>query len=110
MAINSCMSEINELINQVKQATDFQTNKRILKEKIKKDLHVPYNNGLFYITPDIMAFVSSWPNEELYLEDIYENPIKINKSEFLTLCQQHYQKVMNQWHIEHEKLKRVRKI
>jgi hypothetical protein len=33
-----------------------------------------------------------------------------SRQEFLTLCQQHYQMVMNEWHIQHEQLKRIRKV
>jgi hypothetical protein len=54
--------------------------------------------------------VATWPIEELYLEDVYENPIQIDKQIFLVTAQQHYQKVMNTWHQQHEELKRIRKI
>jgi hypothetical protein len=104
------MSDINELVTQIKQSTDYQINRRILREKIRTDLHVPYNNGLFLVTVELIAFLATWPNEELFLADTYENPIKINRQEFLTLCQQHYQMVMNEWHIQHDELKRTRKI
>lgn len=101
---------IDQLLNQIKQSTDYQINRRILREKITTDLHVTYNNGLFLVKPELIAFLATWPNDELLLEDTYENPIKINRQEFLTLCQQHYQMVMNRWHIEHDKLKPIRKV
>ncbi len=101
---------ITALIQSVKLATDYQKNKQILKEKIITDLHLPYNNGLFKITPELLAFVATWPDEVLYIEDTYENPIEINKEEFLLQARQHYQAVMNTWHQQHEELKRIRKI
>jgi hypothetical protein len=104
------MTDINELVNQIKQSTDYQTNKRILREKITTDLHVAYNNGLFLVKSDLISFLTTWPSDELFLEDTYQNPIKINRKEFLTICQGHYQQVMNRWHIEHEELKRARKV
>ena len=105
------MSEsINDLVKSVRLATDYQKNKRILKEKITTDLHLPYNNGLFKITPELLAFVATWPSETLYLEDTYENPIEINQEEFLKLARQHYQAVMNTWHQQHEELKRIRRV
>jgi hypothetical protein len=104
------MSDINELVDQIKQSTDYQINRRILREKIRTDLHVPYNNGLFLVTVELIAFLATWPSEELFLADTYENPVKINRQEFLTLCQQHYQMVMNEWHIQHDELKRIRKV
>ena len=104
------MSDINELVDQIKQATDYQTNKRILREKITTDLHFTYNGGLFKATPELFSFVVCWNSEELFLEDTYQNPIRINRKEFIDLCGQHYQMVMNTWHIQHEEIRRARKV
>lgn len=104
------MSELNHLVTQIKQSTDYQTNKRILREKIYTDLLFTHNNGLFYAKPELYCFVKSWPSDEMFLEDNYQNPIKINKEEFLKQFEEHYQMAMNAWHIEHENLKRIRKI
>ena len=103
-------TEIETLVNEVKQATDYQINKRILKEKIKTDLHLAYNNGMFLVSKELLAFVATWPDEKLYLEDTYENPIEVIKEEFLYLARMHYQTVMNTWHQQHAELKRIRKI
>lgn len=99
-----------DIVSQIKQATDYQTNKRILREKIQTDLHLAHNGGLFKITPELFAFVSTWPTELLYLEDVYQNPIEINKQVFLAQAGQCYYKAMNRWHEEHEQLKKIRKI
>jgi hypothetical protein len=99
-----------DIVTQIKQATDYQTNKRILREKIQTDLHLAHNGGLFYITPALLAFVQTWPTEYLYLEDVYQNPIEIDKQVFLAQAQQCYHKVMNRWHEEHDNLKKQRKI
>jgi hypothetical protein len=104
------MSDINQLVEQVRLATDYQINREILREKIQTDLHVPYNGGLFYVTTDLIAFVTTWPDDTLYIEDTYHNPIEVNRQELLTLCREHYQKVMNRWHQQHNELKRIRKI
>ena len=104
------MSDLENLTAEIRRATDYQTNKRILREKIQTDLHFPYNGGLFKATQELIGFLNAWDAEEIFLEDTYQNPIKINRQEFLTLCQQHYQMVMNRWHIEHDELKRIRKI
>jgi hypothetical protein len=104
------MSDINQLVQEIRLATDYQVNKRILREKIQTDLQVAYNGGLFKVTPELIAFLAAWDSDELFLEDTYQNPIKIKREEFLTLCQQHYQMVMNEWHIQHDELKRTRKV
>ena len=106
------MSELEKLTSEIRQATDYQTNKRILREKIQTDLHLTHRNGLFKITPDLIAFLSSWPRdvETIYLEDTYGNPIEIDRKILLVQAQQHYQKVMNTWHQQHEELKKIRRV
>jgi hypothetical protein len=101
---------VQDLVAQVRQSTDYQINKRILKEKILTDLHMTYNNGMFLVTPEILSFVATWPNEKLFLEDTYENPIEIDREEFLYRARQHYQTAMNSWHQQYEELKKIRKI
>ena len=104
------MTEIDQLVTQIKQATDYQINKQILYEKIQTDLHFPYNGGLFKATQELIGFLNAWDSDELFLEDTYNNPIKVDRKEFLDLCKQHYQMVMNTWHIQHEEIKRARKV
>ena len=101
---------MEDILAQIKQATDYQTNKRILREKVQTDLHLAHNGGLFKITPELFSFVSVWPTEFLYLEDVYQNPIEIDKQVFLAQAGQCYYKAMNRWHEEHEQLKQIRKI
>jgi len=104
------MNSIDDIVTEVRRATDFQINKQILREKIQTDLHMTHNGGMFKITPELLAFVKTWPVDELYLEDVYENPIQIDQQVFLVTAQQHYQIVMNTWHNEYEELKKIRKI
>lgn len=104
------MNDINDVVKQVKLATDFQINKRLLREKILIELHLPYNSGLFKLTPDLLSFVATWPDDTLYLEDIYQNPIEINRTEFLEKARQKYHAVMNDWHQQYAELRKIRKV
>jgi hypothetical protein len=104
------MTEIETLTTEIRRATDYQANKRILREKIQTDLHFAHNGGLFKITPELLAFVSTWPISDLYLEDTYQNPIQVDAHVFLIQAQQHYQQVMNTWHQQHAELKKIRKV
>ena len=57
-----------------------------------------------------MAFMQGWPIDDMFLEDVYGNPIQVDKHVFLIQAQQHYQKVMNRWHQQHAELKKIRKV
>lgn len=101
---------IDQIVSQIKQSTDYQINKQILREKIQTDLHFAYNGGLFKATQELIGFLDAWGDSEIFLEDTYQNPIKANREELLDLAKQHYQMAMNVWHIQHEELKRARKV
>ena len=101
---------LSNIVDQIRVSTDYQSNKRILKERIQTDLHMTHENGLFLITPALLAFVATWPLETLYLEDVYENPVEVDKQVFLVTAQQHYHRVMNDWHQQHAEIKRIRKV
>jgi hypothetical protein len=104
------MTTPEQLVNQIRTATDYQINKQILREKIQTDLHFACNGGLFKATPELIAFLNCYDLYEMVIEDTYQNPIRVNREELLELARQHYQMAMNAWHIKHEELKRVRKI
>ena len=104
------MSDLPKIVEQVRLATDFNVNKQILREKIQTDLHMAHNGGMFKITPELLAFVQSWPISSLYIEDVYQNPVEVDKQVFLVTAQQHYHKVMNAWHNQYAELRKIRKV
>ena len=65
---------------------------------------------MFLVTKDLLSFLSTWPEPSLFLEDVYQTPIEINRDELLDQARQRYQAVMNHWHQQHAELKRIRKI
>lgn len=104
------MSNISGIVEQVRLATDFNVNKQILREKIQTELHIAHNGGMFKITPELIAFVKDWPLDILYVEDVYQNPVEIDRQVFLVTAQQHYHRVMNEWHQQYAELRRIRKV
>lgn len=104
------MNNVEQLVKQIRTATDYQVNRRALKEKILIDLHLPYNGGLFLIDQNLLSFLATWPDESLFLEDVYNTPIGVNREELLEKARQCYRAAMNSWHHQHEELKKIRKI
>lgn len=104
------MTDLPKIVEQVRLATDFNVNKQILREKIQTDLHMAHNGGMFKVTPELLAFVQSWPLDLLYMEDVYQNPIEIDKQVFLITAQQHYHRAMNEWHQQYAELRKIRKV
>lgn len=104
------MNSISQIAESVRQATDIQINKKLLRESVKTNLHFTYNGGMFLAGPELLSFVATWPEEELFLVDVYENPVKVARTEFYELARQHYQVQMNAWHQQYQEIIRVRKV
>ncbi len=104
------MENIESTVETILQATNFQINKKILKEKIQTDLHIVHNGGMFKITAELIAFLNLWNESTIYIEDIYENPICVDREVLLEEAKEQYYKVMNYWHNEYEALKKNRKL
>ena len=96
------------LVAHARARFDHATARQVLKEKYQAKLIFAYNGGMFRATPELLAFVQSWPIPELYLADLYDNPIEIDKQVFLVKLQQHYHEQMNAWHVEYEELNKKR--
>lgn len=101
--------DISNLKSLADTAFDHARYRKQLRERMQAELVIAKNGGMIKITPELIAFVKTWPVDELYLEDIHGNPIKLDRQTFLVQAQQHYQTVMNAWYDEFENSKRIRK-
>ena len=107
---NSSMTTSSEsLIEFTQLKIDQQASKLALSERIEQQLLITHNGGLFKATTELISFLSVWDADELYLSDMYNTPVKINRNELLTELKQTYQSVMNEWHCEFEQLKKLRR-
>ena len=98
----------DNLVAHARARFDHEAAKRVLREKYQAKLIFAYNGGMFRVTPELLAFVQSWPIEELYLKDLYDNPVEVDKQVFLVKLQQHYHVQMNAWHIEYTEMMKKR--
>ena len=90
------------LVANARARFDHQESKQYLKEKYTNMLTVAYSGGMFAITPQLISFLTQ--TECDIITDIYDNPVKIDKSEFLELATDTYNNVMALWLEEYTKL------
>jgi hypothetical protein len=100
--------DTDALIAHSRARFDHVTARRILKEKYQARLLFAHNGGMFRVTPELLAFVAYWPIDELYLEDLYGNPVEVDRSVFQIQAQQHFHQQMNAWHTEFAELNKKR--
>ena len=100
--------DTDQLVAYSRARFDHAAARKILKEKYQAKLLFAHNGGMFCATPELLAFVQTWPIEELYLKDLYDNPVEVNRQVFLVKLQQHYHEQMNAWHNEYSEMMKKR--
>lgn len=93
-------------------AFDHAAKKLELKERAEQHLMVAYNGGMFKAAPELMNFLKvewDWQDRtDMIIEDVYGNPIQVNRHELLKELVQAYKFAMNQWHVEFSELTKIR--
>jgi len=80
--------------------------KQYLKEKYTNQLTVAYSGGMFKIDQTLISFLSQ--TECDIITDIYDNPVRINRVEFLNMATTTYNQVMSKWLEETDNLSKMR--
>ena len=101
--------DTDKLVAHSRARFDHAAAKRTLKEKYKAKLIFAYNGGMFRAGPELINTLMSFPNRaELILEDLYGNPVKIDKYPVEYTAINLWQDTMRDWHAEYEELNKKR--
>ena len=87
---------------------DHEAAKRVLKEKYQAKMLFAYNGGMFRAGPELQSTILTCPDTEAIILDLYENPIKIETRELLSMSQTRWQEQMNAWLVEHTEMSKQR--
>lgn len=96
------------LIRQAHARFEFNTAKKLLKEKNDAKLIVADQGGLWKASIDLISFLSFQSNEKLILTDIYDVPLLVDRLQLLNRLSETYDQVMLSWYEEFETIKHNR--
>jgi hypothetical protein len=98
------------LVDNIKHRFNHNESRLYLKEKYTNRLTIAYSGGMFTITPQLIAFLrnSTTGESHEFLVDIYNNPVKVDREEFLKIATETYNGAMEQWHTEYQELQAKR--
>jgi hypothetical protein len=100
--------DIGNLIISARTRFNHNSAKKYLKQKYDNKLIIAEQGGLWKITPELIAVLAIYPSKTLILNDIYDNPITVNKNAFLSKASSVYDSVMTEYQKEWEELKNNR--
>lgn len=96
------MEKSDELYQHARARFDHHSARRLLKEKYQAKMLFAYAGGMWRAGPDLIVLLTSCDEDSVIIVDLYENPVKVNPRELLTLARQRWQEQMNAWLVEHE--------
>jgi hypothetical protein len=98
----------DDLIAHARARFDHAAARRTLKEKYTARMLFAYQGGMFRAGPELQTTLLTCPGLDAVILDLYENPVKINTRELLSLSQQRWQEQMNAWLVEYEQTNQQR--
>jgi hypothetical protein len=98
----------DDLIAHARSRFDHAAARRTLKEKYSARMLFAYQGGMFQAGPELQTTLLTCPGTDAVILDLYENPVKINTRELLSLSQQRWQEQMNAWLVEYEQANQQR--
>jgi ligand-binding sensor domain-containing protein len=100
--------DIGNLIASARNRFNHNSAKKYLQEKYESKLIIAEQGGLWKITPELIAVLAIYPSKTLILQDMYGNPIQVNKNAFLSKASSVYDSVMTEYKIEYDELQSKR--
>lgn len=100
--------DTDQLISHSRSRFEHAANKRLLKEKYQAKMVFAWNGGMFRATPEMIAFLSLYGDDQIVIQDLYETPVEVNAHELCSMMRSRLQEQMNAWLLEHEELKKNR--
>ena len=100
--------DTENLIAHARARFDHESAKRNLREKYQGKLTFAFSGGMWRAGPELQNTLLACSGTEAVLLDLYENPVKVDTRELMTMSQQRWQEQMNAWLVEHEQLNKNR--
>lgn len=101
--------EINDLERIAQARYEHGLAKKNLRERIEQQLTFAHGLGLFRASPELISFLNCWDEDVLVIEDLYHNPVQIDRRQMLEQARQCYQYALNAWHTEYQQLCQTRR-
>lgn len=101
--------DTDQLVAHSRARFEHEAARRTLREKYQAKLTFACRGGMWRAGPELHATIFTCGRiGEVVLEDLYNNPVKIDTTELMSMSQERYHEQMNAWLVEYEELNRNR--
>lgn len=96
------------LISEAKARFNHNSTKAYLKDKYDGKLIVAEQGGLWKANLETINFLNATDKETVILIDTFNNPVKVDRQSLLSILQNTYESVMDEWYNEWSDLEKKR--
>lgn len=96
------------LIAEAKARFNHNSTKAYLKDKYDGKLIVAEQGGLWKANLETINFLNATDKETVILIDTFNNPVKVDRQSLLSILQNTYESVMDEWYNEWSDLEKKR--
>lgn len=96
--------DTDNIVAHARARFDHAAAKKVLKEKYQSKLVFGYNGGMFRATPEMIVFLDLYKDQDIVIQDLYDNPVKVNATELGSAMKLRFQEQMTAWQIEYDEL------
>jgi hypothetical protein len=101
--------DTDQLISHARARFDHASARRVLKEKYQAKMIFAHAGGMWRAGPELNTMIFTCGRMgEIVLPDLYENPVRVDSKELMTLSQERWNEQMNAWLVEYEELNKKR--
>ena len=101
--------DTDQLIAHSRARFDHEAARKTLREKYQAKLTFAYAGGMWTAGPELLNVLNCCTmDQEVVLQDLYENPVKVNTRELWNLAAERWQECMNAWLTEYDQINKNR--
>lgn len=100
--------DTDQLIQHSRARFDHVAAKRLLREKYQAKFIFAHSGGMWLAGPELITLLRGRSEIDIVLQDLYENPVRVNAPQLLREAEQRWKEQMNAWLIEYEELNKKR--
>lgn len=98
----------DEMFSQARARFDHEAARRNLREKYQAKMIFGHRGGLFRACAEMIAFLNIYQDQDIVVQDLYENPVAVNAGELCAEMKSRLQEQMNAWLAEYDRISQQR--
>jgi hypothetical protein len=99
----------DQLVSHARARFEHTAARRLLKEKYQAKMIFAHAGGMWSAGPELNNMIFTCGRiGEIVLPDLYENPIRVDSKELLSLSQERWNEQMNAWLLEYQEISKNR--